>query len=148
MLSYQFMSITFKSGSDQSLKINRFPRLLCLLTNPRCPFKTCFSPPPACAAITFPLHSAWQPVGVSVWVLWAPLTCLVCSSGERHPTGPTLVGWCPLVGLFFPSFPIPTQFVPQIAEELWIKRFGADIRDHLRRFKVNRHAFHVFHFVS
>ena len=50
MLSYQFMSITFfkKSGSDQSLKIDRFPRLLFLLTNPRCPFKTSFLPPCRC----------------------------------------------------------------------------------------------------
>ena len=38
----------FKSGSDQSLKIDRFPRLLFLLTNPRCPFKTCFLPPCRC----------------------------------------------------------------------------------------------------
>ena len=103
---------------------------------------------PPGAAITFPLHSAWQPVGVSVWVLWAPLTCLVCSSGEGHPTGPTLVGWCPLVGLFFPPFPIPTQFVPQIAEELRAQRLGANVREHLRRLQVNRHAFHVFHFVA
>ncbi len=106
ILSYQFMSIIYLAVVINHSKIVRFPRLLCLLTNPLRFPKHVF-PPPAGAAITFSLHSAWQPVGVSVWVLGAPLTCLVCSSGDGLPTGPPYWDGAPLSVYSFSPFQYP-----------------------------------------
>ena len=142
------MSITFLCGSVNHWKNCQISQVVVFLTNPRRSFKTCFLPPCRCS-LTFPLHSARQPVGVRVWVHVGPPhlsrvfeRVLGFQRGQPSRDGAPFVGSLVLLLL-----PIPTQLVPQVAEEFWIKRFGSDVRDHLRCLQVYRHAFHVFHFV-
>ena len=65
------MSITFLCGSVNHWKTCQISQVVVLLTNPHRSFKTCFLPPCRCS-LTFRLHSAWQPVGVRVWVHVGP----------------------------------------------------------------------------
>ena len=149
ILSYQFMSIIFLCGSVNHWKnLSNFPGC-CFIDQSASFFQNMFSPP----LQVLPHFSPSQRVA-TCWCKClgpcGPPSLVSCvRAGVGLPTGPTLPGWCPLVGrLVLLPFPISTQLVPQVAKQFRVKCLRANVGNHLRRFQVYWHTLNVFHLVA